>query len=141
MKPITLRADYTLPLWVMLLAGGLMIANGLTALGTLADAPFYARFSLPFTLWLRAFVSGSWAVVFAACIRGLLRRRQWAHTAIAPLVTVFALTNWLWLAVLARADYDQGRLSFQAITSLLLVLPLWWVSLRNRRLARKQSPQ
>lgn len=125
------------PLWFRALIGGLAFAALVELGGSAADGPLYPALDLPFALITRLAVAGLWSALFIFLLLDLIRKRAWAFRWAAPLVTAYAAARLLWLAVLARSDYDQGRIGAQLILSLIALGPVWYIALRGGWLRRE----
>jgi len=128
-----------MPLWILLLTAGLIIANVLTVTGSWANTSMFGDLPLSYPPALRQIAALVWIGMFALLLFGLLRKSRRAYAAAAPLISLYAAFGLLWLVVFAQADYDRRRVGFQALLSLVLLLPLWWVALRNGYVFRRRG--
>jgi hypothetical protein len=103
---------------------------------TLREAATYAALAVPLSPTVRLAFAGFWALALAILAFDLIRRRGWARWWAAPLFTLYAASHWAWQALFFRADYDRGRLPFQAALSVVLLLPVWWMVWRRGWLRR-----
>ena len=109
-----------------------IILLGIDILGTLGTASHYAGLGVPFSPTIRIVTAGGWLVILAYLLVDLIGRRRWAFRWVAPLLTLFGLSNLLWQIAFARSDYDRGRIGFTALFTVILLLPLWWTAFRRR---------
>ncbi len=119
------------PRWLLAAVLALCALNLVAALGTAANAAQFQALAVPFSPTPSVAISGMWAVLFAALFRDLLRRRGWAFRWMAPLVTLYGVTEVLWQIAFFRSDYDRGRLGFQVLITAAALIPAWWVALRH----------
>jgi uncharacterized membrane protein len=121
------------PLWIIIFVGLVIVLNLIGLLGLIADGPLYAMVSPAFPPLLRAALAIWWIVSLSLVLAGLLRRRTWALTWVCVLLTLYAALGVLWVVLFGRSDYDRGGIGFQIVVSGLLLAPIWWVWLRQRR--------
>lgn len=119
------------PLWTALIACGIALAGWIGLWGAAEDAPLYGLIGVSLPLPVRLGWNLFCALVFSLIGLGVWRSRRRALRLIAPAVTGYALINGLILLLFSRAEYDQGRLFFQVVFSLVVLIPLWWVALRK----------
>lgn len=125
------------PLWLIGGLAAVTLTNLLTVAGTLVvEASAISALRIPFPLVARLALAGLWALAVSALMAGLARRREWAFRQSAPLLTVYGASQWLWQALFTRADFDRGRLPYLLLISVLLLIPVWWLTLRRGWLRR-----
>lgn len=95
-----------------------------------------AEIGLPFTPTMRLAFAGFWALALVILALDLWRKRAWARWWAAPLLTLYGATHWLWQALFVRAEFDRGRLGFQATITLVVLLPVWVIAWRRGWLRR-----
>jgi uncharacterized membrane protein len=121
------------PLWIIIFVGAVIVLNLIGLLGLIADWPLYATLSPAFPPLLRAALAIWWIVSLSVVLTGLLRRRSRALAWLGPLLTLYAALGVLGVVLFARSDYDRGGIGFQIVVSGVLLAPIWWVWLRQRR--------
>jgi hypothetical protein len=127
----------TAPLWLILGLSFVMMSNLLTVVSTLmGDTLAASTLRIAPPVAARLALAGLWMLLCATLLAGLLRRVPWAFRQCAPLLTVYGLSQWIWQLLFARADFDQGRLPFLLLATLLLLVPVWWLTLRRGWLRR-----
>jgi hypothetical protein len=77
-------------------------------------------------------IAAIWAILLLVLFIGLLRRRPLAFALIAPLLTVDALIGLLWEIAFVQADYGRVRLGFQALLTVIILAPVWWLAVRRK---------
>jgi hypothetical protein len=126
--------DPPLPFWLWSALGFIVMMNTATVYGTinLYAASFgtvvetTSNLFVSFPPILRLGHAGLWASVFVGVMIGLKRRDRWAKRWVAPLLTLYGISQWLWQAVFARAEFDRGRLVFLAFSTISLLMVAWW---------------
>ena len=126
-----------LPRWLLLAISVIVIADALQVIGTLANPAPYLQFTMPFPAIAVIAIAGGWGILLAYLLLDLLRRRQWAYRWLSLLLSVYALTQFLWQFAFFRSDYDRGRLAFQAVINLVALIPIWWLIWRQGWLKRR----
>jgi hypothetical protein len=119
------------PRWLLI---GILIvigSNALDVIGTANSASQYSLADVPFSPTLKIALSMFWIVTFTLLARDLWRGRIWAFRWVAILLTAYGTINLLWFAVFVRADYAQGRLPFLVLTTVILLIPVWWLTLQR----------
>lgn len=124
------------PRWLRLFIAVLAILNLYTAIGTVAESRQLQTFDLPFSLIARIVFAGFWTILLLWLLIGVWRRDQRALFWIGPVVTLYALAGLVWMFLFTRADYDRGRLGFQVAVTVVVLTPIWWVSVRRGWLRR-----
>jgi hypothetical protein len=120
------------PRWLMALILALVAANVLDVRETLTDAAQYSAFQLPFPPGLKVVYALFWIVVLLALAVNLLRRRVWAFRWSAQLLTLYGIVGLIGQVAFVRSDYGRGRLPFQFALTAILLLPVWWLAIRQR---------
>ncbi|HRE48478.1 MAG TPA: hypothetical protein PLD47_12200 [Aggregatilineales bacterium] len=119
------------PLWIAVLLGGASLALWIGVWGAVQDAPLYPTLSSAFPLWGRLTFNAGWGSVLGITCYGYLWRRRWGLRVTAPFLTGYAFSGLLLTAPFLRADYDRTLVGFHLALSSLLLIPLWWVTLRR----------
>jgi len=101
---------------------------------TLADLQRYRALETAGSPIIRSGVNGVLGAALLAVSWGLWWRRQRAYRAVLPLLLVYWLFDFVWLAGYAQADYDQKRLGFVGVTSVLLACFTIWNWLRLHKI-------
>ncbi len=109
-----------------------VIANLYTLLGTISPAPQELDVSLPFPPAIRMALALFWIVVFTFLLIHLMRRDRLSLRWIAPFLTAYALSNLIWALLFVRSDYGRGAFGFQGLASTVLLIPVWWITIRRR---------
>lgn len=99
-------------------------------------AALMSEAGLPFTPTTRLAFAGFWALALVILMFDLWRMQAWARWWAAPLLTLYGAAHWLWQALFVRAEFDRGRLGFQAAITLALLLPVWVIAWRRGWLRR-----
>jgi len=135
------RAPRPWTLWALSALVMLIAAiNAALAVDHVAHADAYRALGVSYPPLLRAALALIWAGVFGALALGLARRRRWARRWFLAALSNYAAFGVLWLMIYARADFDQGRVAFQAALSALLVALAAWV-MHWRRIRRAFEPE
>jgi hypothetical protein len=119
------------PRWLLI---GILIvigSNALDVIGTANSASQYSLADVPFSPTLKIALSMFWIVAFAMLSLDLRRGRRWAFRWVALLLTAYGAINLLWFAIFVRADYGRGRLPFLALATVILLAPVWWLTIRR----------
>jgi hypothetical protein len=124
------------PRWFLAMILVVIAAHTIDAVGTLANLPLYQSVALPFSPLVKAAIAAIWAILLLVLFVGLLRRRPVAFGLAALLLTVDALAGLLWEIAFVQADYGRGRLGFQAVLTVIILAPVWWLALRRGWLRR-----
>jgi hypothetical protein len=129
---LSMQAPKPAPLWFYSIPTTLIVLNFYTIIGTLNLASEYSTLNTAFPPVLRLGLAIFWVIAFAALCLGLAIHHALAFMWIVPVLTFYGLTNLFVTVMLARADYAQGQIWFQVITTVLALLPMWWIALRRR---------
>ena len=124
------------PWWLYFVLLGLISAKSIEIAVTLSNISALADLPLPFSVIVRIAFAGSWLVMLTVCVVALFRQSPWAVRWIVPVISLYALTHVLWQLLFFRSDFDRGRLGFQIVISVLLLLPLWAVAWQRGWLKR-----
>ncbi len=124
------------PRWLLAVLLVLIGANVLDAAGTISAVSRYQEIGIPFPPGLRLVLALAWILVLAVLAVSLLRHRRPAFRLVGPILTAYALFGLIWQIVFARSDYARGQISFQAVLSLMTLLPVWWIVIRRGWLRR-----
>lgn len=117
----------------------LLIVNGAAALQTVQSFAADLALGVAYPPALRLFGNVVWALVFAGLIVAMYRRPRRAIRWTAPLLSIYGALNVFSLLLFARTNFDRGRIPFQALLTVILLLPIWWLG-RKRRAARVMKP-
>lgn len=119
------------PRWLLIGILIVIASNVLDMIGTANSASQYSLADVPFSPTLKIALSMFWIVTFALLALDLWRGRLWAFRWAAILLTAYGVINLLWFAIFVRADYGRGRLPFLALATVILLAPVWWLTLRR----------
>jgi hypothetical protein len=119
------------PLWFVVLPAVLCLMSGLGALTVIQELPITGALSLPYPTTLRAMLMLAFTLLFAALFLGLLARWQKAYASMPWAVAAYAMGQWLFGALFAQADYDRGRLGIQALVTLFVLIPVFYLAHRK----------
>jgi hypothetical protein len=126
------------PRWFLAFLLIVIAAHAIDAIGTLASMPLYQTLALPFSPVVKATIATIWTILLIVLFVGLLRKHRLAFAVAAPLLTVDAVAGLLWEIAFVQADYGRGRLGFQALLTVIILAPMWWLAVRRRWLARNE---
>lgn len=106
---------------------GLIAVNLINLIQTAGDAAYLYTLGLAYPVLLRVVVSGVWVAVFGWLLVRVIRgdRRAWRW--VAPALTVYGASGVVWLLVFAQSDFGRGRIGFQAMLTVILLVPVWWL--------------
>jgi hypothetical protein len=119
------------PRWLLIGILIVIASNMLDVIGTVNNAPQYSVADVSFSPTVKIALSVFWIVMFTLMALDLWRARRWAFRWAAILLTAYGAFNLMWFAIFVRADYGRGRLPFLALATLLLLVPVWWFTLRR----------
>jgi hypothetical protein len=119
------------PRWLLIGILIVIASNALDVIGTANSASQFSLADVPFSPTVKIALSMFWIVTFSLLTRELWRRRRWAFRWAAILLTAYGAINLLWFALFVRADYGRGRLPFLALATVILLAPVWWVTIRR----------
>ena len=108
----------------------LTAVNGLLAFQTLNTFSAQTAPGIAYPPLLRVMSAVLWTGLFAWLTVGMFRRSARILRFIAPILSVYGLWAFLSLLAFARADFDRGRVLFQAVFTLIALIPFWWWHVR-----------
>lgn len=126
-----MQAPKTAPLWFYLIPATLIILNLYTILGTFTLLPEYAELDLPFSPMIRIGLALLWIIIFGVLTAGLVVDSRFAFAAVVPTFTAYGLANIIGTLLFARSEFARGQLGFQVITTVVVLLPIWWIAARR----------
>jgi hypothetical protein len=129
------------PWWLDIMLFVLISAKAIEVVVTLSNLTVLDALPLPFSPIVRVIFAGYWLVTLIVCTVGLWHQARWVFRWTVPVITFYALTHVLWQVLFFRSDFDRGRLAFQIVISILLVLPLWAIAWQRGWLSRATPTQ
>ncbi len=130
------RSDPGAPRWLVVALLVFIGLNVLDAAGTVSATSQYKGIAVPFPASVRIALALAWIIVLVVLTVGLLRRHPLAFRLAGPILTAYVLLALIWQTMFARSDYARGQIGFQALLSLIALLPVWWIVLRRGWLRR-----
>ncbi len=109
----------------------LIAVNGYNLAVSVIDAPYASTLNLSYPPLLRIIVALIWAATFVWLLLGVVRERPGVRRRVAPFLTLYGIWSIFWLIAFARSDFAQGRIAFQAVATVVLLLPFWWLHWRH----------
>jgi tryptophan-rich sensory protein len=129
------------PLWITAILVLLILASLYSLGGTLASDQHYESLDLPFSSTARIALSLVWLLSFAALLIGALLNKRLTFALIAPLLTIYGVFNLIWSIRFVQSDYGRGALGFQALITIALLVPIWWLAFRRHWFFRSQTAE
>jgi hypothetical protein len=105
----------------------LALVNTAAALQTAQSIPAQLALGVSFPPGARLAVNIGWTVLFVILVLRLWQHPRVTIRFVPPVLTLYGVINILWLVLFARSNFDRGRIGFQAVATVLLLLPLWWI--------------
>ena len=115
-------------LWIAFSACVILVA--LNLIGSIQVIRTNPSMEVSYPVVLRVASGVGITALFAALAIALLRVPNHALGLFAPLISLYGLWDTLWLILFAQASYDQGRIGFQLIITLVCLIPIWALHFR-----------
>jgi hypothetical protein len=124
------------PRWILLLLLLCIISEGLSAVLVLTNATTLRTLPISYAVTIRIAFSGGWLAVLSFLLVDLMRWRRWAFRWMSSILTAYLLFGLLWTIVTVRADFERGRFGFAVLLAVMILIPIWWVTIRRRWLSK-----
>ncbi|HLY26011.1 MAG TPA: hypothetical protein VKQ72_06710 [Aggregatilineales bacterium] len=138
-NPPRLRAA---PIWLRALLALIVMLNIVNIVGALINfriAPALPDVSV--SPLAQLLVACAFLLIFARLLIGLQRRTPSIYTAVAPVLTLYALFGLAWNLLLTRATYSRETFGFDCLLTVLILFPVWWTAWRRGWLSPLRSAQ
>lgn len=121
-------------LWAFsLIIAGIGAYNLALAIDHTRHAADYRALDISYPPLLRAALAVVWAVLLLGLAVALACRRTWARRWTLVILSNYGAFGVLWMLLFARTDFARGRIGFQAVVTVLLLV-LAGAALRWRRI-------
>jgi len=105
----------------------LALVNLAATVQTAQSIPIQLALGVSYPPGLRLGIAFVWTMVFTALVIRLLRRPRATIRWIPPILTGYGMVSLIGLILFARSDFDRNRIGFQALATVLLLAPIWWI--------------
>lgn len=127
-------------LWAFsLIIAGMGAYNLALALDHMRRAADYRALDISYPPLLRAALALIWAALLLVLAAALARRRPWARRWTLVILSNYGAFGVLWMLLFARTDFARGRIGFQAVVTVLLLIVAGAI-LRWRRIRAAFAP-